>query len=49
MAQMSFDKEGLITEPCISCDKPHVDDLFLEWICDEKECKHKEKEDGISN
>jgi len=46
MAKMIFDEEGLLEEPCLSCDKGHVDDLFYEWYCDEKECLHKsESED----
>lgn len=46
MAQMNFDENGLLEEPCISCDKCYVDDLFYEWHCDEKECPYKaESED----
>lgn len=41
MAKMSFDEEGLLAEPCLSCDKPRLDDLFYEWYCDEKECLYK--------
>ena len=46
MAQMNFDGDGLLKEPCISCDKCYIDDLFYEWHCDEKECPYKaERED----
>lgn len=40
MAKMSFDEEGLLEDPCLSCDKCYVDDLFYEWCCDEKECSN---------
>ncbi len=40
MTKMSFDEEGLLKEPCLSCDKPRLDDLFYEWYCDEKECPY---------
>ena len=42
MANMTFDDEGrLLEEPCLSCDKAYVDDIWYEWHCDEKECLHK--------
>lgn len=40
-AEMSFDEEGLLKEPCISCNKARVDNLFYEWYCDEKKCIRK--------
>ena len=40
MAEMIFDEEGILTEPCLSCDKAYVDDLFYEWCCDEKKCPY---------
>lgn len=41
--EMKFDEEGLLKEPCISCDKARVDNLFYEWYCDAKKCPHKEE------
>lgn len=43
MAKMIFDEEGLLDEPCLSCDKPYVEDIWNEWCCDEKECPYKIK------
>ena len=43
MASMYFDEEGLLEEPCLSCDKSHVEDIWNEWCCDEKECPYKAK------
>ena len=48
MAKMHFDEEGLLEEPCLSCDKCYVENIFYEWRCDEKECLYaadKEKEE----
>ena len=43
---MKYDEEGLLEEPCLSCDKSRVDNLFFEWYCDEKECPYRaESED----
>ena len=41
MAKMTFDEEGFLEEPCLSCDKSYIEDLWYEWCCDEKECPHK--------
>lgn len=38
MAQINFNDEGLITEPCCSCNKAYIEDIWNEWCCDEKEC-----------
>lgn len=43
MAQMIFDEEGLLEEPCLSCDKAYIEDIWHEWCCDEKECLYKEE------
>ena len=46
MARMSYDEEGLLDEPCLSCDKARVEDIWWEWYCDEKVCPYrKESED----
>lgn len=44
MARMNFDEDGLLNEPCLSCDKCYVEDIFNEWYCDEKECIYDETE-----
>lgn len=36
-------EEGDITEPCLSCDKAYVEDIWWEWCCDEKECPYQEE------
>lgn len=54
MAKMIFDKDGLLEEPCLSCDKAYVEDIWNEWCCDESDyaCNYildiinKYKEDG---
>lgn len=38
MAKMAFDEDGLLEEPCLSCDKSYVENIWHEWCCDEKEC-----------
>lgn len=40
MASMKFDEDGLLEEPCLSCDKAYVEDIWHEWCCNEKECPH---------
>ena len=48
MAKMFFDEEGILEEPCLSCDKAYVEDIWHEWCCDEKECLYKaESEEGL--
>ena len=41
MAKMIFDEEGFLEEPCLSCDKSYIEDIWHEWCCDEKECPYK--------
>lgn len=38
MAKMIFDEDGLLEEPCLSCDKAYAEDIWGELCCDEKEC-----------
>lgn len=40
MAKMNIDEEGLLDEPCLSCEKAYVEDIWHEWCCDEKECSY---------
>ena len=44
MASMNFDEDGLLEEPCLSCDKAYVEDIWHEWCCDEKECPYDDGE-----
>ena len=39
--EMSSDEDGLLQEPCLSCDKAYVEDIWYSWCCDEKECQYK--------
>jgi len=41
MAEITVDKAGLLEEPCLSCNKAYVEDIWYEWCCDEKECPYK--------
>jgi hypothetical protein len=43
MAKMNFDEEGLLDEPCLSCEKSYIEDIWFEWCCDEKECIYRIK------
>ena len=52
MAEMQFDEEGFLNEPCLSCDKAYLEDIWYEWCCDEKKCPYKaesEVSDAVSN
>lgn len=43
MAKMVFDEEGLLKEPCLSCDKACIEGNWYSWCCDEcdeKECPY---------
>ena len=49
MAKLVFDEEGLLDEPCLSCDNKYLEDIWNEWCCDKKECPYEaesEVEDG---
>ena len=37
------DEDGDIAEPCLSCDKAYIEDIWNEWCCDEKECLYKKE------
>lgn len=47
MAEMQFDEEGFLNEPCLSCDKAYVEDIWLEWCCDEKKCPYKAESEEV--
>ena len=42
------DDEYLPVEPCVSCEKSYVEDIWWEWCCDAKKCIHKEEYDAVS-
>lgn len=43
------DDEYLPVEPCVSCEKSYVEDIWWEWCCDAKKCIHqKEYEAALS-
>lgn len=48
MAKMNFDEEGLLDEPCLSCEKSYIEDIWFEWCCDEKECVYRVKSEDKS-
>ena len=41
MSEMIFDEDRLLDEPCLSCNKAYVEDIWYEWCCDEKACPYK--------
>lgn len=44
---MIFDEDGLLEEPCLSCEHSYVEDIWYSWQCDEKECPYiKNKDNG---
>lgn len=43
MAEIVYDEDYDLDEPCLSCDKPYIEDIWNEWCCDIKECPHKVK------
>lgn len=49
MAKMNFDEEGLLEEPCLSCDKAYVEDIWYNWCCDEKKCSYTEESEVEKN
>ena len=48
MAIMKYDEDYNLDEPCLSCNKAYVDNLFYEWHCDEKECVFNDKKHEVS-
>lgn len=42
---MKFDEDGFLEEPCLSCDKSYVEDIWYELCCDEKECIYKDEKE----
>ena len=40
MAKTNIDEEGLLGEPCLSCEKAYMENIWDEWCCDEKECPY---------
>lgn len=48
MAMMYYDEEGDVSEPCLSCDKAYIEDIWYEWCCDEKVCV-KQPDKGVED
>jgi len=44
MAKMNFDEEGLLDEPCLSCRRAYVENIWHEWQCDAKVCSFEAEE-----
>lgn len=40
------DEDGDITEPCLSCDKAYVEDIWYEWCCNEKKCPYRKESEN---
>lgn len=49
MTKMIFDEDGLLEEPCLSCDKAYVEDIWYEWCCNEKKCTHNAESGEVEN
>ena len=41
--EIIYDEDYFLEEPCLSCEKSYVEDIWHEFCCDEKYCIH-EKE-----
>jgi hypothetical protein len=41
MADMVYDEDGFLEEPCLSCDYSYVEEIFHEWCCDANVCLYK--------
>lgn len=40
---MIFDEDGFLEEPCLSCDKSYIENIWHEWCCDDESgCDKKE-------
>ncbi len=44
--KMSFDEDGLLQEPCLSCDKAYVEDIWCGWCCEMKKNVHVRKKES---
>jgi hypothetical protein len=42
MQRVLTNKEGIIEEPCVSCEKCYVEDIWNEFCCDERQCIYPE-------
>lgn len=38
-----YDEDYLPEEPCLSCEKSYIEDIWNEYCCDEKKCIHEEE------
>ena len=44
-----YDEDGLVEEPCLSCEKSYVEDIWYEMCCDKKKCVHEEEYEAVVN
>lgn len=38
-----YDEDYIPEEPCLSCEKSYIEDIWNEYCCDEKKCIHEEE------
>ena len=38
-----YDEDYIPEEPCLSCEKSYIEDIWHEYCCDEKKCIHEEE------
>jgi len=43
---MKFDEDSLLQEPCLSCTKAYVENIWHEWCCKERECPYTAESEG---
>ena len=41
--EIIYDEDYILEEPCVSCEKCYVEDIWNEHCCDEKQCIHQEE------
>ena len=38
-----YDEDYILEEPCVSCEKCYIEDIWNEYCCDEEQCIHQEE------
>lgn len=41
--EIIYDEDYILEEPCVSCEKCYIEDIWNEYCCDEKQCIHQEE------
>lgn len=41
--EIIYDEDYIPEEPCLSCEKSYIEDIWNEYCCDEKQCIHQEE------